>query len=164
MGKNYINVSNLDDECNLFCYYLINQKPNKYVSEKYQEGHKLNNINRNHALGNFDKLLINIARISPLFTRLVDVYTRIFFKNAVLRKKLVLLLAILESCAPTHNYIDSVDTFSKTTFYIRMFEKGLSFIHTLLISSIIFMPFHILFALGQKLANIQPKIYTIRRK
>ena len=109
-------INQLSDECHVFCKYLINQKPNNYILEKYREGHSASKLYENR----FDKLLIRIARINPSFTKLVDTYARVCFQNSVVRKKLVLLLAILESCAPTHRYLDVADAHGKTIFYITI--------------------------------------------
>lgn len=134
----------LNDECNVFCKYLVGQKPNQYVLEKYREGHKASDLHQALNSDRFDRLLIKIAGINPLFTKLVDVYARIFSKTSVLRKKLVLLLAILESCAPTHHYLDSADSHGKTLFYIRFLLKGLLFVIFLLLSTMLFMPLRII--------------------
>lgn len=137
-------IRNLRNECTVFCYYLINQTPNEYILEKYQDGHKKSDMSGNLESKHFDNLLIKFAKICPFFTKMVDVYTSRFFKSSLFRKKLVLLLAILESCAQTHHCLDFVDPFSKVVLIIRMFQKGLSFICTLLLSTIMFMPLHFL--------------------
>ena len=51
----------------------------------------------------------NCQHCSPGRTKIIDAYTAIFRPFSTVRRKLVLLLAILESCAPTHAYLDSVD-------------------------------------------------------
>lgn len=146
-------INSLRNECNVFCYYLINQRPNEYVLEKYQDGHRKSDINKNLESKHFDNLLIRIAKISPFFTKMVDVYTCRFFKSSLFRKKLVLLLAILESCAQAHHCLDFVDPFSKVVLIIRMSQKGLVFICTLLLSTIMFMPLH--FLLSFKIKKIK---------
>lgn len=148
MDKNFIYNNKLNNECNVFCYYLINQKPSKYVLEKYQDAHRVGSINRNID-SNFDKLLISIAKIS-FFTKLVDVYTSIFFKGAVFRKKLILLLAILESCAPTCYYLDSVTISGKAMLFVRIFQKVLLSMFSLLLSIIILMPLHVIYKIVSK--------------
>lgn len=139
MDKNLANK--LDKECNRFCYYLIKQMPNKYVVEKYHDAHRVGSIKQSE-ISSFDNLLISIALINPFFTKLVDVYTGIFFKASIFRKKLILLIAILESCAPTCYYLDSVTQSGKAMFYVRMSYKTLFFIFSLFVSGIIFMPIH----------------------
>src|SRR5262245_43793124 len=99
----------LDRECNVFCRYLIGQTPNDYVRKKYRDAHGSRSLVGGGCISPWDALLIRIARISPWSTRITDVYSRVFYGSSLIRKKLVLLLAILESCAPSHRYLDSVD-------------------------------------------------------
>ena len=142
--------NDLDNECEVFCQYLINQKPNEYVLEKYQEGHRKGNMSRYQYLNRFDKLLISIAKINPFFTKLADTYARFFLTYSLLRKKLVLLLAILESSSPTHYYFDSENTKNKIKFYIKAFKKVLVFAFTLLFSTILLMPLHLILAMTSR--------------
>jgi len=117
----------LDRESLVFCRYLVGEKPNDYIQMKYREAH------RNHSLASQDPstsaedLLVRIARISPLATRIIDSYTRVVHPISLVRKKLVLLLAILESSAPTHKYMDSVDAISIPAFLLRSIQRVLSF-------------------------------------
>ena len=156
MANKHVYADNLKDECTVFCYYLVNQKPNDYVVKKYQEGHKVKNLSNYFNVDNLDKLLIHIANINPLLTKIVDVYTRFFHKNSVIRKKLVLLLAILESSAPTHYYLDKADRINNAIIYFRIFHKGILFLLTLMLSVIILMPVHVTSIAVSKLIG-QPK-------
>ncbi len=148
--NNHVHIKKLISECTVFCTYLMNQKPNNYIVEKYQEGHIAGNRNHNFNSTNFDKLLVKIAKTNSFFTRLADIYTHLFYKRSVLQKKLMLLLAVLESCAPTYYYFDSVNTYGKTMLYIKIFQKGLFSIFILLLSMITFMPLHVIFAIISK--------------
>src|SRR5512136_1723937 len=99
----------LADECNVFCGYLINQKPNNYVLTKYCQAHRLGGRYKGDNARTFDRMLTQIAGVNPFLTGLADSYARFFCKSATLRKKLVLLLAILESCGPTCRCFDMPD-------------------------------------------------------
>lgn len=98
-------------------------------------------------LGNssaFDRLLISTSLINPVFTKIVDIYTSIFFKSSVFRKKMILLLAILESCTPSCQYLDSVSTSSKTVLFIRIFQYVSFFVLGLIFSMIFLLPLHLI--------------------
>ena len=143
----------LNEECIIFCRYLINQAPNSYVLKKYQEGHKAGPALNEVSADQFDGLLIRIAKMNPFFTKLVDTFTSIFCRFSLFRKKLVLLLAILESCNPTHQHLDSADMSIRPVLLIKMIYKGLLFIFTLLLSIIIILPLRIMPSTHAKQSN-----------
>jgi NADH dehydrogenase len=130
-------------ECDIFCRYLIEAHPNEYVLQKYQNGHKANRIEEELAHRPFDRLLLCIAISFPLLTKLVDSYTRVCAKQSILRKKLILLLAILETSSPYHAYLDGVDSFSRIELYTRFLTKMFLFPVSVLISIILFGPLHL---------------------
>lgn len=132
----------LEIECERFTMYLIGCKPDNYINQKYAEGHKATKLGKG---GNrFDTLLIKIAKRNMLFTKLTDVYTRVFYRNAVVRKKLVLLLAILEGCSMTSAYVDSVSESSISVIYLKLLAKAFLFILLFFVSVVAFAPFHAL--------------------
>lgn len=83
-------------ECEVFCRYLIGEAPTAYVVEKYEAGVK-SEVFRQAKPTTFDLKLLQFAAKRPLLTGLADAYSRFFRPNSILRRKLVLLLAILES-------------------------------------------------------------------
>ncbi len=140
----------LDEECHVFSQYLINQPPNKYILKKYREGHETTNMTRNIKLDPFNKLLTKMVKINPLFLKLADTYSTIFHKNSIIKKKLVLMLAILESCSISFDHFDKADTYSKKVQYLKFFQKGLFFFFTLLFSMIILIPIQLLCTIALK--------------
>jgi hypothetical protein len=116
----------LDRECTVFCRYLIGQEPNQYVKEKYRAAHQTRSL-RGELTHPADDFLVKAARIGPWSTKIIDSYTRVFRPFSMVRKKLVLLLAILECCAPTHAYLDSVDSNSIPLLLVRFTHRCLTF-------------------------------------
>lgn len=143
--------SQLRRECHVFSSYLVGQVPSDYVLEKYCEAHLVGN--RFSASGRFDLFLVETAVGGPLLTKLADSYARLLVPGATLRKKLILLLAILESCAPAHEFLDSVDVSSKPVLYLRIAQRGFLFVLGLLVSVAVLLPFHLAFAVTGKPAK-----------
>ncbi len=113
--------SRLERECRTFATYLVGTPPNSYVCAKYVETH-------DHALqvrSHFDRLLLSVARRGALGAKLADSYARVFCPQALLRKKLVLLLAILETCSPSYHLIDDLDSNSPTVLVLRMSARAI---------------------------------------
>ena len=144
----------LKRECKVFCRYLIKTQPNEYVLQKYRNGHNANGIEEKLAHRPFDRCLLCIAISFPLLTKLVDTYTRVCAKRSIFRKKLILLLAILETSSPYHAYLSGVDSFSRIELYTRFLTKMSLFPVSVLISIILFGPLHLAFE-GLSRARIQ---------
>ena len=135
--------SNAEQECDVFSRYLLNVPPEPYVVGKYKEAHGvLSELSQGTS---FDKLLLHVARTHGTFTKMADAYARIFCPDATLRKKLVVLLAILES-SPSHRLIDKAAGGSKVLLLGRLLGKGCAAGVSLLIGAIIFSPARLVLA------------------
>src|SRR5512143_1356579 len=95
----------LDRECELFCRYLTNREPSPYILEKYEEGHRYRELSSGS--GSFDRFLVRAAGRNVFYAGLVDAYCGIMARRSLFRKKMMLLLAILECSYPAHDAIDS---------------------------------------------------------
>ena len=85
-------------ECALLSMYLVGQPPGEYVTRKYVEAHRKLQPRLGGEAGS-DPVLA-LARRGAFATGLVDAYTRVFRSDSIFRRKLILLVAILE-CAPS---------------------------------------------------------------
>ncbi len=146
--KKELILGNLAKECKVFCNYLSNMESGEYVSNKYIGAHVLGNGEPLFRSTDFDRFLVNFSQRGKFCLRLVDSYTRFFSRNSAFRKKLILLLAILESTYPYHEYIDSADSCGKVRLFASLFAKLLIFPFYLLLSALVLSPFH--FAFGVK--------------
>ncbi len=98
-------------ECHVFGRYLTGDVPGGIVINAYCRAHDQGAVVRD--VGTFDRLLIRIARRGPQLAKAADAYAAAFARTAVLRRKLVLLLAILETSWPASQSIESVVTGSR---------------------------------------------------
>ena len=118
----------LDRECSVFCRYLIGQEPNEYVKRKYRDAHRSLSWARVDQANPSDIFLLHVARIRPWSSKVIDAYARVFRPASLVRKKLILLLAILESCAPSHLYLDAVDASSIPAFVLKSLPRCATFV------------------------------------
>src|SRR4051812_40319378 len=89
----------LERECQVFTEFLLGCATHAYAIRKYVDAHRVSAI---FSTGTrFDFYLLRTARMHWTFAKLADGYARFFAPQALLRKKLVLLLAILESSPPS---------------------------------------------------------------
>ena len=85
-------------EARIFTAALIGGDATPYVVRQYARGHVSLPL---APIQGFDATLIAVARAGPALTRMADAYARLFVRRSILRRKLTLLLAILESAAPS---------------------------------------------------------------
>ena len=82
----------------MFTRYLVGRDPDDYVQRCYRDGH-----GRIRSGGDaLDAALLRSATGGPVRAQVADAYARIFRPRGALRRKLILLLAILENTPPTH--------------------------------------------------------------
>ena len=89
----------LSAECRAFSRYLIRQDPTDYVSRCYQAAWPTAAIPAGERAPLIDAGLLALARRGRggVLTRIADAYARRFRPYAELRRRLILLLAILEN-------------------------------------------------------------------
>jgi len=138
----------LGRECAAFARYLTGQVPSAYVLEKYRDAHARCAPLR--ATAAIDRLLLSVARAHGRGAWLVDAYTAVFLKGAVVRKKWVLLVALLESSAPASDYFDAPDPGGRGVLVARLAWKGAAFVLALCLSTVVFLPFHLLLGATSK--------------
>ncbi len=126
--------------------YLTAQRPGPYVLAKYRDAHRRSEELHRGAGRRFERLLLAVASAHIVGARLVDAYTAIFLKGALIRRKWVLLLAILETCAPTADYFDEPRDTGRAALLGRLAGQGLVFALALLASVVLFTPLRL--ALG----------------
>jgi hypothetical protein len=79
--------------------YLVNLKPSQYIIEKYIDAHQSADLHILSGQNGFDRVALAVARKHIVLIKLADIYTAIFSRTSLLRKKLVLLLQYLRQNA-----------------------------------------------------------------
>ena len=97
-------LARLERECRVFTRFIARRTATPYVVSKYVDAHRISPAFA--AMDRFDRWLVAFARWSPAVARLADAYGRLFIPGGLLRRKLVLLLAVLESSPPFYRDID----------------------------------------------------------
>ena len=91
----------LDQECRAFSRYLTGGEPSDYILEKYRRGHHAIPYRKRPPINSFEDVLVVFAGKGRIRARMGDAYARVFFPHGILRQKLVLLLALLETAPAT---------------------------------------------------------------
>lgn len=145
-------ITALDRECTAFTKYLIQRTPNAYVLGKYRDAHATSIVIRNLPRSSFDIILLGLAALHPWALALVDSYSSVLFRSSAVRKKMVLLIAILESCSPSYIYFDKPESKGLPAFVLKMFWQGCIFAISLLLGIALLLPIQLLLGLGVRLA------------
>lgn len=131
----------LQRECRVFTRHLIGQVPGDYVTGRYLDAHRVRPDFTPHS--RFDRFLCGFARRSPVMARFADAFAVVFAPGSVLRRKLVLLLAMLESTAPHYRRLEEVSS-NRALAFAGLFARGMLAALVLLLSLLVFLPARLL--------------------
>lgn len=134
----------LEVECVTFARYLVQQRPTAYVLRKYCEAHEKEFMFRTHQIGAFDRWLLTLARGGLFGTKMVDTYAALFARSALVRRKIILLLAILESSAPTATYFEAPESTQLLTLVLKLGWRGLVFCLVLGCAVVLLLPLQLI--------------------
>ena len=129
-------------ECRIFTRYLTGRDPDEYVLEKYSSMQPAVRADATaHAA--IDQALVRTASAGVFRARAADAYARIFRPRGLLRRKLILLFAILENSAAFHREFTSGGRGSLGHALIRVALSLLSFGLALAAGAVVFAPQHV---------------------
>ena len=127
----------LERECRSYARYLAGRPPSRYIVEKYRDFNQKIGLSAVHG---YDRFLITVSARGPLWARLVDSYASFWRKDSVVRKKIVLTLALLECAPPTFEAMDRVPAGGWIGALLRLAGGAASYGVTLTAASVIFIP------------------------
>jgi hypothetical protein len=131
-------MNRLERECRSYAEYLAGRPPDEYVIGKYIECHEIGRIAP--ASDAFDAFVTACAARSPFLARIADAYASRFLKYGSLRKKLVLVLALLECSRGTFEVLDRVDPGGVPGTIARLAWRVFVFAGALALSLVLFPP------------------------
>ena len=97
-------------ECGAWSRYLVDVEPSLSVVTRYVDAHARGIVEPPGTRCAFDQALVALARRGTFFAQLCDVHARIFRPAGLLRRKLVLTLALLECDRASHGRVDQTNS------------------------------------------------------
>ena len=140
----------LAGECRVLCRYLVGTAPDRATIDAYCRAHDGARVT---ATGSFDRALVRLAHARPPLARLVDAYTSAFSRTALVRRKLVLLLAILESHSPVAEAVDSIVTRSRGRFLLSAGLRTVAFVVTAAVTAVPLTPLRVSCSVADRLTH-----------
>ena len=134
----------LERECVVFAAHLLGVVPDAYVRRKYAEAHC--HLAGLAAVNRFERVLVGVAGRHRRLAAFADAYAALFAPDSVLRRKLVLLLALLETSAPSSAAIDRAVGGGPVSVMARLAARGLVATVHLAVGTALFLPARLLFS------------------
>jgi hypothetical protein len=136
----------LGAECRAFARYLAGQDPSAYVLAWYQRIAASAADEAPPVL--IDRVSLALARRGSLPARCADAYARVFRPYGLLRRRLVLLLAILENSPPSSAWLNAARTGGPSGVIAGMAGSLLAGGAALLVGCLVLGPVHLAGRLG----------------
>jgi hypothetical protein len=113
-------VERLADECDVFTRYLIGEAAPADVRIAYQRGHGAAALTDAAHPSPRDRATMAVATRGPGWARAADSFAAVAGRGGLLRRKLVLLVAILESRGDSSRQIDAAVSQSLALWVLRV--------------------------------------------
>jgi hypothetical protein len=137
----------LQRECEVWCRYLVDQAPAATLLARYRDAHAAGVVETAASNRAFDRALVRIARRGTFAARCCDAHARLFSPAGLLRRKLVLTLALLETDASHHERVDQLTPGSRLGWLVHCAALALGFALLVLGGLIVFLPLRLACAL-----------------
>ena len=131
----------MEKECQVFTRYLVRVHPERYILGKYAQARAPGGILSAEPANALDRILLKIAVTHPVLTHITDIYSRFFYPSSSVRRRLVFLLALLESWGPTSSRLQAPGRGGKAGFYPGMLVLSLYLSVMLVLTAVLFLPF-----------------------
>lgn len=148
VGTAPLDPTALAHECRVFTQHLIGTAPTPYAIDVYARAHAASA--RFIGQSTLDAVLVALARRHWLAARVVDGYARLLAPSGLLRRKLVLVLAILETSAPHYQRIDSPLAQGPAATMAALAVRGVLGVLGAAVGCIVLLPIHAVVRLGER--------------
>jgi len=135
-------VDGLEREARVLFRYLASAEPSPYLSSKYRDAHTCGAVATRS--GRFDPLTLKIALLHPAAVAIADAYCALFARSSILRVKLVLVAALLDSQHPTSSLVDAAGPGTARRFLGLAAARAAIFLGKLVPGTLVLGPLHAL--------------------
>jgi nucleoside-diphosphate-sugar epimerase len=130
----------LQEECRSLAAYLLGVPPSPYIEEQYVKAIQIHGLAFDEDFSCFDRTTVRLARRGRLLARCADSYCALLHRRGVLRRKLIVLAAILEHVAPMSAAFDQVEARHVSLTVLSLATYGLVSAVLLLVGAAVLIP------------------------
>lgn len=140
----------LKEECRALTAYLVGTAPSAYTEEQYARAAHIHGLAFDEDFSCFDRTTLRLARSNGLAARSADAYCALLHRRGVLRRKLIVLSAILEHVAPTNEAFDKVETRGVALAVLSLAGYGVVSTLSLVVGAAVLLPTKLVCALSAR--------------
>ncbi len=140
----------LREECRALTAYLVGGAPSAYIEAQYTRAAHVHGLAFDDSFSCFDRVTVRLARSNRLAARAADAYCGLLHRRGVLRRKLIVLSAILEHVAPTNAAFDTVETRGPAMTFLALAGHGILSTLSLLLGIVVLLPTKLVCALSAR--------------
>lgn len=137
----------LTSEARVFTAYLCGDDITADISDHYLKATRTLAIDHQPA-DRFDRMTLAFARRGVGFAWLADSYAALFNRGGMLRRRLALLMSILENAPTSHRHFEQSPSQGPVAAVLKLGLNGVTEAAVLVVATAIFMPARILLALS----------------
>ncbi len=134
-------------ECRAFARHLTDAEPTEYVMRCYERLLLSAHLPEPIASALIERALLAAGRSGGLMLRIADAYACVFRPRSALRRRLILLVAILENSPSSASYMNSGDEGSFVAVGLRMIVSTATSVLCAMAGVVIFGPAHVVSAI-----------------
>jgi len=117
----------LEAEADTFARYLSGRPPSSAALRHYLGANVAHGLASDAGLSAFDRRSLAMARRGPIAARCVDAFCGLLGRRSALRRKLVIMAAVLENQVPTNAIFEAPQSPGPVTSLLQLAGHGISF-------------------------------------
>lgn len=136
-------------ECLLFCRYLGDVEGTPDIVRAYQRAHEVERLTLD-CVTPTDRALLRLAHGGRSFTRFADSFAGAVAPSSALRKKLVVLIAILESRGASAAHVDHATPGSRLAWALTTAAVGVGWLGRVVLGAVLLAPLRLWYGLSSQ--------------
>ena len=129
-------------EFRTFGRYLVGRDPGAYAMGYYERWHAAQGNGEAARAPAIDRVLVAVARLHPWATRMADAYSARLCKASLLRRKLVLVLALVECSPETYALVEEPRSSGRAAAFARIAASAWCEAAAFVAGAVVLLPIH----------------------